>query len=179
LIQKRHARGDSNNSNSSLSRIRLSSLHGSAKSLDDFFQDKETTKNATIMNTTPINSSIIRRKKEIEQSSLKLPRKDINEVLTFLNFDQTKPEIIDGRKQKLKEYRMKKFNSTSTIFVDNVILNPNFLEYLKYLTNFIHNLLKKSTKCDSNSLAQTHKILSEKTYPLSVLFLLIEKCIIL
>jgi hypothetical protein len=132
--------------NSSGSRVSISSQQNSRgssfKSLDSVFSHEKATNIvqmdspgiSVIYTDAPItvNSTVTRRKHEIDQEDLKFPWKCPQQNLTLLDVDeQNDQNLTKCRKQKLSKYRMKKFNSTSTLFVDSVFLNLDFLEYLK------------------------------------------------
>lgn len=140
-LSKRRGRTSSSGSRGSI--ISQQNSRGSSfKSLDSVFSHEKATNIVQMdspgmsINYTDapitVNSTVTRRKHEIDQEELKFPWKCPQQNLTLLDVDeQNDQNLTKCRKQKLSKYRMKKFNSTSTLYVDSVFLNLDFLEYLK------------------------------------------------
>jgi hypothetical protein len=127
-------------SNSSLGSRKGSSGLGSNISLTDFF--------ATDGNKKGSHGSIkvesakgspqhrdtekILRKEEILKAEVQLPKKQQHISLEQLDVvEKSSVGENEKRKRKIAEFRMKRFNSTSTLFVDTCLVNSNIVEYLK------------------------------------------------
>jgi hypothetical protein len=127
-------------SNSSLgSRKGSAGLGGSNMSLHEFFGNE---KKGSQPSSTHAKSSVsssprhcdtekILRKEEVLKAEIQLPKKNPHVSIEQLDIEKTTVGEREKRKKTIAEYRMKKFNSTSTLFVDTSIVNSDIVEYLK------------------------------------------------
>jgi cell division protein FtsB len=127
-------------SNSSLGSRKGSSGLGSNISLTDFFASEGNKKGSQSSirvestKTSPQHRDTekLHRKEEILKAEVHLPRKQQHVSLEQLDVvEKSSVGENEKRKRKIAEFRMKRFNSTSTLFVDTCLVNSNIVEYLK------------------------------------------------
>ncbi len=110
---------------------------GSSISLDDFYSGNRPERSGSTqsLRKAGIDSpgTIQRKQNQFEQRLADL----ITEMEEASIMDPLPIEKLgdnkEARKRKeiLKEYRMKRFNSTSTLFIDSCLINSDILEFLK------------------------------------------------
>ncbi|KAI8894619.1 hypothetical protein BC833DRAFT_604256 [Globomyces pollinis-pini] len=64
----------------------------------------------------------------------------------------------------IQKFRFQKYNSTSTLFVDSVMVNSDFYETLKLYANFLHQIIDRNARTVT---VRSVDILSERINPLS------------
>ncbi|KAJ3305974.1 hypothetical protein HDV03_000816 [Kappamyces sp. JEL0829] len=170
-FQKRRLKGSTSSIGSQDGRN--SNGFGSNLSLDDFYGPKsleKTSSRASLRKSGynhPSPKTISRKTSQFEQllADLNTSRAPTTTIEPLPIEKQGDNLEIRKRKESLIHHRMKKFNSTSTLFIDSTIVNSDIEEFLKYYTYYLQAAIRKSH--ESNKVMYTVDILSEKSHPLS------------
>ncbi|KAJ3325577.1 Cyclin Y [Boothiomyces sp. JEL0866] len=128
VLNKRKAGNfTSNGSLSSRNARSTTSSQNSPKSIHDFYNLDDTVVTKEVRKST---AELISRK------LMRFPSTSIypEEMNRSIPFDKkSNPEELKKRVDTVKKYRLKKFNSTSTLFVDTVMINSDLTESIKWI----------------------------------------------
>ncbi|KAJ3273052.1 hypothetical protein HDV01_004829 [Terramyces sp. JEL0728] len=136
------------------------SSQNSPKSIHDFYNLDDTATAKGIKKST------------VELTNEQIPRfpsttiypEDMNKSIPYDK--KGNHEELKKRVDTVKKYRLKKFNSTSTLFVDSVIINADLTESIKCVASYLHLKIYHNANLPKSQW-KTVDLLSEKIHPLS------------
>jgi hypothetical protein len=166
-LQKRRNKGSTSSISSHDRRSSGGSSFCSNTSMDNFFgPNASSLRKSGSFHSSPHNMS--KKAAQFEEKVQKLKHSiKTNLILNSLPMEKQKDKFeIKKRKELISQYRMKKFNSTGTLFADSCIVNSDVDEFLKYFSYYIQSVMKQNH--GSLQHLYTVDILSEQIHPLSV-----------
>lgn len=150
------------------SNLSLNDFYGSNSNLREKSSSKSSLKKDSIRKYQPSPRTVQQKLLLLDHRIIELQQESPHQALDSLPLERLGDnEEIKKRRAVISKFRMKKFNSTSTLFLDSCLVNSNLEEYLKYFSFYIQNIIRTNYENDSFKSFPGPDILSEKVRPLS------------